>query len=140
MFGMSVNDVPGWLVAIAPSAIGVPVAGTPGFAPHCEVLTVAAPGALELAPALALELVPVLAGVLLVVLELLQPAAASARAAANRNVLRARGAGICGFICPPPVNKGSVWFSGSAEQREWWGNWQLPHANAEIPTGDPAGQ
>jgi len=39
MFGMSVNDVPGWLVAIAPSGIGVPVAFTPGLVPHCDVLT-----------------------------------------------------------------------------------------------------
>ena len=39
MFGMSVNDVPGWLVAMAPSAIGVPVAATPGLVPHCDVLT-----------------------------------------------------------------------------------------------------
>ena len=39
MFAMSVNDVPGWLVTIAPSAIGVPVAATPGLVPHCEVLT-----------------------------------------------------------------------------------------------------
>src|SRR5581483_2623610 len=41
MFGMSVNEVPGWLVAMAPSAIGVPVALTPGLLPHCEVSTVA---------------------------------------------------------------------------------------------------
>ena len=39
MFGMSVNDVPGWLVTMAPSAIGVPVAATPGLVPHCDVLT-----------------------------------------------------------------------------------------------------
>jgi hypothetical protein len=97
MFGMSVNDVPGWLVAIAPSAIGVPVAGVPGLVPHWEVLTVPA-----LPPALAL--VPVLAGVPpFPLLELLlQPAAARAMAAANRNVLRARSVDICDFICPPP--------------------------------------
>src|SRR5690348_14381172 len=46
MFGMSVKLVPGWLVAMAPSAIGVPVALTPGLLPHCEVSTVAAPAAL----------------------------------------------------------------------------------------------
>lgn len=40
---MSVNDVPGWLVTIPPSAIGVPVAVTPGFVPHCEVATVVLP-------------------------------------------------------------------------------------------------
>src|SRR5216683_4811096 len=43
MFPISVNDVPGWLVTIPPSAIGVPVAATPGLVPHCDVLTAAAP-------------------------------------------------------------------------------------------------
>jgi len=61
MFGISVNDVPGWLVAIPPSAIGVPVAFTPGLVPHCDVLDVALP---ELADGL-LAGVPLLAGVLL---------------------------------------------------------------------------
>ena len=42
MFGMSVNEVPGWLVAMAPSGIGVPVAATPGLVPQLDVLTVAA--------------------------------------------------------------------------------------------------
>ena len=41
MFGMSVNEVPGWLVAMAPSGIGVPVAWTPGLVPQLDVLTVA---------------------------------------------------------------------------------------------------
>src|SRR6266702_5443904 len=40
MFGISVNDVPGWLVAMPHRAIGVPVAFTPGLVPHCDVLTV----------------------------------------------------------------------------------------------------
>src|SRR5215469_10671884 len=40
MFGMSVNEVPGWSVAMAPRLIGVPVALTPGLVPHDEVLTV----------------------------------------------------------------------------------------------------
>jgi hypothetical protein len=85
MFGMSVNEVPGWLVAMAPSAIGVPVAATPGLVPHCDVLT---------ADVLAeLDAVAVAAGVeeleLLVLALLLQPAAAKARAAASRTVLRA---------------------------------------------------
>ena len=39
MFAMSANDVPGWLVTIPPSGIGVPVAFTPGLLPHCDVLT-----------------------------------------------------------------------------------------------------
>jgi len=101
MFGMSVKLVPGWLVAIAPRAIGVPVAATPGLVPHCEVLT-----ALVLVLALA---VGVLAGALLPVevpvelslleLELLQPAAAIAMAAARTTVLRAES--IFAFISPP---------------------------------------
>jgi hypothetical protein len=44
MLAMSVKDVPGWLVTIPPSAIGVPVATTPGLVPHCDVLTVAVLG------------------------------------------------------------------------------------------------
>ena len=47
MFGMSVNDVPGWLVAMAPSGIGVPVAFTPGLVPHCDVFTAALLGAAD---------------------------------------------------------------------------------------------
>ena len=43
MFGTSVNSMPGWLVTIAPSLIGVPVAFTPGLVPHWDVLTVLAP-------------------------------------------------------------------------------------------------
>ena len=103
MFGMSVNDVPGWLVAMAPSAIGVPVAATPGLVPHCDVLVaevlaedVLAGALLEL-PALELEL-------LLLELELLQPAAAIAMAAARTIVLRADntfGTCICALISPP---------------------------------------
>jgi hypothetical protein len=38
MFGMSVKSVPGWWVLIDPRLIGVPVALTPGFGPHAEVL------------------------------------------------------------------------------------------------------
>src|SRR5690348_5685506 len=100
MFGMSVNEVPGWLVAMVPSGIGVPVAWTPGLLPHCELLTV---------PALA-ELDEPAAGVLddpvavLLLLLLLQPAAARARAPASTIVLRvrcARGAGMCILIYPP---------------------------------------
>src|SRR5215469_12500750 len=40
MLAMSVNDVPGWLVTIPPSGIGVPVAFTPGLVPHCDVSAV----------------------------------------------------------------------------------------------------
>ena len=87
MFGMSVNEVPGWLVAMAPSAIGVPAALTPGLLPHCEVSTVAllapvleAPAAGVVPPVLVLVLLPEM---------LLQPARAApvrARAAASTAV------------------------------------------------------
>jgi hypothetical protein len=101
MLDMSVNDVPGWLVTITPSGIGVPVATTPGLVPHCEVLTAAA-----LAGAVALlggALVLVLVVVLLVLL--LHAAAVIAMAAASTTVLRAEimapRDGICPLICPP---------------------------------------
>src|SRR5580700_6077791 len=42
MFAMSVKEVPASLVTMPPSAIGVPVAVTPGFVPHCEVAVAAA--------------------------------------------------------------------------------------------------
>jgi len=82
-------------VAMAPSAIGVPVAATPGLVPHCDVLTV---------DVLA-ELVAVDAGVLELPVELvlelellLHPAAAIAMAAASTIVLRAD---IYALISPP---------------------------------------
>jgi hypothetical protein len=83
MFEMSVNDVPGWLVTIPPSGIGVPVAATPGLAPHCEVLTAAV---LEVGVLLAVLLLVVL------LLLLLHPAAAMAIAAASTIALRAESA------------------------------------------------
>jgi hypothetical protein len=95
MFGMSVNEVPGWLVAMAPSGIGVPVAATPGLVPQLDVLTVAALAELDEPPAGVVD-DPV--AVLLLLLLLLQPAAARARAAASRIVLRVE---ICLLICPP---------------------------------------
>src|SRR5215472_15497285 len=101
MFGMSVNEVPGWLVAMAPSGIGVPVAWTPGLVPQLDVLTVAVFAEADEVPA---GVVDDPAAGLLVVL-LLQPAAPRARAAASSmRVLRvrcARGAGMCILIYPP---------------------------------------
>jgi hypothetical protein len=97
MFGMSVNEVPGWLVAMAPSAIGVPVAATPGLVPHCDVLTALVLAVDVLAGALLLELELLLE--LLLEPELLQPAAAIAMAAARTIVLRAES--IFAFISPP---------------------------------------
>src|SRR4249919_472608 len=91
---MSVNEVPGWLVAMAPSGIGVPVALTPGLVPQFDVLTVPAPAVLDEPPA---GVDPVPLAVLLLLL-LLQPAAARATAAQNRMVLRVE---IFLLICPP---------------------------------------
>ncbi|HEY6276006.1 MAG TPA: hypothetical protein VIX86_06710 [Streptosporangiaceae bacterium] len=88
MFGMSVNDVPGWLVAIAPSGIGVPVAATPGLVPHWDVLT-----AVLLGDAAAGEL----AGVLVLLLLLLHPATASTAATATKTAA-ARAPGACSRI------------------------------------------
>ena len=101
MFGMSVNDVPGWLVAMAPSAIGVPVAATPGLVPHCDVLTAAVLGVPEAVDVLAGVLVLPEPAVLLLLLLLLQPAAARAIAAASMIVLRAGHTGKYLFISPP---------------------------------------
>jgi hypothetical protein len=103
MFGMSVNDVPGWLVAMAPSGIGVPVAATPGLVPHCDVLTAAALGEPDAVLAGVLDVL-VLALVLLLLL--LHPAtaramAAAAAPAASVIVLRADGAGTCLVISSP---------------------------------------
>jgi hypothetical protein len=99
MFGMSVNEVPGWLVAMAPSAIGVPVAATPGLVPHVEVLTAADVDALE---ALGGDAEVLVALELLELLLLLHPAAAAARAAAARTInVRADGADIPLLISPP---------------------------------------
>src|SRR5271156_2982237 len=92
MFGMSVNEVPGWLVAMAPSAIGVPVAAVPGLVPHDDVP--AAAGAAEL-EALGGGVDAVVLLELLELLELLLHPAAAARAAAARTIImRADGADI----------------------------------------------
>jgi hypothetical protein len=82
MFGISVNDVPGWLVAIAPSGIGVPVAFTPGLVPHCDVFTAALVGAADAVPPELLE--PLL----------LHPAAASVPMTAA-SATAARAPGLC---------------------------------------------
>jgi len=101
MFGMSVNEVPGWLVAMAPSAIGVPVAATPGLVPHDDVLTAVA-GALEALGGGVEALGPLELLELLLLLLLLHPAAPTARAAAARTIIvRADGAIIPLLISPP---------------------------------------
>jgi hypothetical protein len=83
---------------MAPSAIGVPVAATPGLVPHCDVPVAAVLGALDAVDVLAGALV---LPVVLLLLLLLQPAAAMAMAAASTTVLRADHAGISLFISPP---------------------------------------
>jgi len=87
-------------VAMAPSAIGVPVAATPGLLPHCDVLTAAVPGVADVADVAGVAGVVDVAAGALVELLLLQPAAARA-IAASTIVLRADRAGISLFICPP---------------------------------------
>jgi hypothetical protein len=95
---MSVNDVPGWLVTMAPSAIGVPVAGTPGFVPHWDVPAVPADALLLAGAALVEvpldEVVPFDDGVLD---ELLQPATVT-RAAAAASTIVLRTLGACRYI------------------------------------------
>src|SRR5271169_4619410 len=110
MFGMSVNEVPGWLVAMAPSAIGVPVAATPGLVPHCDVLTAAVLGVPD---AVDVCVGVVVVPVVLLLLLLLQPTAARAIAAASTIVLRADRAGISLFICPPQGGEFSGITSGA---------------------------
>ena len=106
MFGMSVKSVPGCLVAIAPSRIGVPVALAPGFGPHDDVLVETA--ALELV----LELVVPLAAALLVVELLLLLLPQPARIAAPTTAARVRQSRVRGIrvrssciltISPPRV-------------------------------------
>jgi hypothetical protein len=83
MLGPSLKSVPGCLVSIVPIGIGVPVALTPGFLPHADVLV---DPLLVLAAAVVLELVALdapLAAVLELaeLLELLLPHAANSNAA-----------------------------------------------------------
>src|SRR5690242_13979187 len=92
MLAMSANDVPGWLVTIPPSGIGVPVAFTPGLLPHCDVLTVVPLGA----GADAEPLVEVL---------LLHPAAIRIPITATR-AAAARPPSRCSRISPPPGGEG----------------------------------
>src|ERR1700733_6045305 len=77
MFGPSLKSVPGCLVSMVPMLIGVPVAATPDFGPHEDVLVEVAA-----VVALAVELVALEPPALLValLLLLLLPHAASTRA------------------------------------------------------------
>jgi hypothetical protein len=72
MFGPSVKSVPGWWVSIVPMLIGEPVAATPAFGPHADVLVETGVLELELA---ALEL--------LLLLLLPHPASAISASAPN---------------------------------------------------------
>jgi hypothetical protein len=80
--------VPGWLVTMPPSTIGVPVAATPGLVPHTEVSTVPA-AAVDVALGVLLLVLVGLVLLVVLLLLLLHPAAAMATAAASTRVLRA---------------------------------------------------
>jgi hypothetical protein len=105
MFGWSVKSVPGCLVLIAPSTIGDPVAFTPGFGPHDEVLALVDPPLLLLLP---VEDEP-LALALVLDDELLLPHPASATSAASETTTatailsRARGTSRSVLTSPPRV-------------------------------------
>jgi hypothetical protein len=92
MFSMSVKSVPGSLVLMAPSVIGVPVAAVPGFGPQDEVpLDALAELAVELV-VLELAAGALLLLVLLLLLLLPQPATKSnPRAATIDSPSRTRG-------------------------------------------------
>ena len=98
MFGPSLKSVPGCLVSIVPMLIGVPVALTPGFGPHDEVLDELelelAAAAVELVAELdALLLAPGAADVLLLLLP--QPASTAApMSAASATIVRMRSAWV----------------------------------------------
>src|SRR5262245_55648812 len=49
MFGISVNDVPGWWVGLRAGGIGGPVAFRPGLVPHWDVSTAVPLGAADAA-------------------------------------------------------------------------------------------
>jgi hypothetical protein len=81
MLAWSVKSVPGCLVLMVPSLIGLPVAATPGLGPHEEVFVLAAP--LLVVALDELDAAPLAALLLLLLLELLvlpHPASASSRA------------------------------------------------------------
>jgi hypothetical protein len=89
MFGISVKSVPGCLVLIDPSRIGVPVALTPGLGPQDETLADEPPPELLAAE---LELPPELPPELLLLLLLPHPARANNPIAANSAIpTRTRG-------------------------------------------------
>ncbi|MFZ0384005.1 MAG: hypothetical protein WCD11_03010 [Solirubrobacteraceae bacterium] len=96
MFGTSVKSVPGCLVAMAPMLIGVPVAFTPGFGPHEDVV---AEAPLEPPPELAANVVEEEGDELLVLPQAASTAAANSeqRAAAHqrRRDPSPRGSTLC---------------------------------------------
>src|ERR1700749_4891987 len=93
MFSMSEKSVPGCLVLMAPSGIGVPVAATPGLVPHDEVLVDAA-AALVLVLLAEVDEAAGAAALLVLLLLLLLPQPAihtTTRAAAHSRPSRTRG-------------------------------------------------
>jgi hypothetical protein len=93
MFGPSLKSVPGCLVSIVPMLIGVPVALTPGFGPHDDVLLEVA-AVLAVVPAVvALDATLELLALLELLLLLPQAASSSApTSAASATLARTRGA------------------------------------------------
>jgi hypothetical protein len=93
MLAMSVKSVPGCLVTIVPSVIGVPLAATPALGPHDDVLV----DAVVAVPVLVLvvdvdEAAGAAALVVVVLLELPQPATKSTpRTATSGRPSRTRG-------------------------------------------------
>jgi hypothetical protein len=105
MFSMSLKSVPGTLVSIAPSRIGVPVAATPGLVPQADVASAGAAlpeeaaGAAEVAAALvAAGALDVAWGLLVVELELhaaRTPSDSAAATAAAPRVLQRKDLFMC---------------------------------------------
>jgi hypothetical protein len=91
MFGPSLKSVPGCLVSIVPMLIGVPVAFTPGFEPHFEVLV---------EPPLddVLDPPPPLAAALLLLLELLPQPASASRPSAAASAIQTRMRGMPEYV------------------------------------------
>src|SRR6202042_1449382 len=135
MFGMSEKSVPGCLVAMAPMLIGVPVALTPGFGPHEDVLAAAS---VEPPPELAANVVEAegaeLEGEVLVLPQAASAAAATSeqRAAAHQRRPSRGASGRCwvgnpcerfgrSVLCfiPQLLVRGVRWAGAGAGS--WWG-------------------
>src|ERR1700733_13029927 len=98
MLAWSVKSVPGSLVLMVPSLIGVPVAATPGLGPHDEVFVLAAPLLLVVVALDELDAAPLAALLLLELLLLPHPASAiSTATTAGRMIHDLAGDLLCVF-------------------------------------------